>query len=228
MLSSLYLILAASAYLPFTAASPLNAKSRTANLQSRDTSNCTNPDAELSPGCWDELDISDYLATWNRTTPSCEATRGDGSACCISPEPWTTCFLRLSFGSTGADCTQLNTPLCSWRQLDHSLDSSIAPKVKYIAQNIVSINNFFVTYYECESRPAIQCIRYRPLSADCICPALQLGSAPGLPPTLKIILGGNSDFGATLNKGDVAKAITAGLPFLGVRFLPLHGKQITH
>ncbi len=148
MLSSLSLILAASACLHSAAASPIYTDSSTANLETRNTYNCTNLRADPSPICWDELDISDYLAGWNRITPTCEVSGGDGSNCCTSEEPWTTCFLRLSYGAAGSDCTTVNLQECTLRPLSPNLDASIAPKVGYVVRNIVAINSLFVSDYQ--------------------------------------------------------------------------------
>ena len=243
MLSSLFSIFATTAFLHLTTASPLHAQSHTANLQSRDTStstdDCTNIFANSSTGCWDKLDIADYLASWNRTTPSYPAN-DDDAACCSPSEPWTTCFLRLSYDDPGTDCTQLGPQFCSLRPLSPALDPSIAPKVRYVVNNIVSINSFFSSYDSGESRLGIRCIHCWLLSADCISPALARsdtseaeklydilgGNTQATQNNLNAILGGNSLIGATLNNLNVVKAFAAGLPFWGVKILLLHRKRI--
>ncbi len=146
MLSSLTWLFAASACLCFATGSPVNTHSSIAKLQARNTSSCTDLEADRSTVCWDELDIPGYLAGWNQTTPTCPAG-DDGSSCCHAQEPWTTCFLRLAYGRGGADCTSINPQLCSYDQLSPSLDPSIAPKVGYVVWNIVTINSFFTSYY---------------------------------------------------------------------------------
>ena len=224
MLSSLFLIFAASSYFRFTASSPLHAESYTANLQSRDTYNCTDLSADPSTLCWDKLDIPDYLASWNRTTPSCQMNSGDGADCCLPSEPWTTCFLRLAYGTAGTDCSGLKPQFCDLRQVSSSLDQTIAPKVGYVVRNIVGINSLFNSYAQGES---IRCMRCWPLGADYNFLALQSQGSNLLSESeeLHLILGGNSEIGATLNNADVAKTLAAGLPFWGVRLLPLHRKQ---
>ena len=150
MLSSLPWTFAASAYLHLTAASPLSPDPSMPNLDTRATYDCTDLRAEPSTVCWDELDIAGYLAGWNKSTPICQATGGaenDGSGCCAPNEPWTTCFLRLSYGATGTDCSTINSQSCILNQLSPDLDKSIAPKVGYVVRNIVVINNLFLTYY---------------------------------------------------------------------------------
>ena len=121
-----------------------------ANLDTRATYNCTDLRAEPSTVCWDELDMAGYLAGWNKSTPICQTTGGaenDGSGCCAPNEPWTTCFLRLSYGAAGTDCSTINSQSCILNQLSPDLDKSIAPKVGYVVRNIVVINNLFSTYY---------------------------------------------------------------------------------
>ena len=155
MLSSLLWTFAASAYLHLTAASPLYPDPSIANLDTRATYNCTDLHAESSTLCWDELDIAGYLAGWNKTTPICQATGGaaenDGSGCCAPNEPWTTCFLRLSYGTAGTDCSIIDDQSCILTQLSPNLDRSIAPKVEYVVRNIVVINILFSSYYTCKS-----------------------------------------------------------------------------
>lgn len=149
MLSSFLFTLAASACLHFTAASPVYANRHTRDLKMRATSNCSSLSANT--GCWDELDIPNYLAGWNRTTPTCQAS-DDGSNCCQSQEPWTTCFLRLAYGGTGSDCTTFNPQTCTVGPLSPNLDPSIAPMVGYVVRNIVAINSAITSYFQGKSR----------------------------------------------------------------------------
>ena len=147
MLFSLAWIFAALACLFFATGSPVYTHSSIAKLETRNTSSCTDLIAARSTVCWDELDIAGYLAGWNQTTPTCQAGN-DGSNCCQAQEPWTTCFLRLAYGSTGSDCTSINPQLCGLNQLSPNLDPSIVPKAGYVVWNIVTINAFFVSYYQ--------------------------------------------------------------------------------
>ena len=154
MLSSLLATFAGSAYLHLTAASPLNSDPSIANLNTRATNNCTDLRAAPSTACWDELDIAGYLAGWNKTTPVCQATgaaTNDGSGCCAPNEPWTTCFLRLAYGTAGTDCSTFNVQSCTLNTLSPKLDPSVAPKVGYVVRNIVVINNLFLSYYTSKS-----------------------------------------------------------------------------
>ena len=144
------LIFAVSACLLFVRASPISTDSDIGNLEIRQTADCNNTRSVASTTCWDELDIPDYLSGWNRTTPMCAAS-DDGHNCCQPEEPWSKCFLRLAYGNTGSDCTQINPQRCSLNRLSPGLDPSIASKVRYIVQNIVNINKVFASYYLGES-----------------------------------------------------------------------------
>lgn len=149
MLSSVARVFAASACLHFATASPVYMDSE---INIRATYNCTDLRADPSTLCWTELGLSDYLADWNRTTPTCKATgNDDGANCCTSDEPWTTCFLRLAYGTAGTDCSTINIQSCNLAQLSPNLKSSIAPKVAYVVRNIIEINNLFTSYYTGES-----------------------------------------------------------------------------
>lgn len=145
MPSLVVLVFAASACLHFAAASPVYMNSE---INIRATYNCTDLRADPSTLCWTELGLSDYIADWNRTTPTCKATgNDDGANCCTSDEPWTTCFLRLAYGTAGTDCSTINIQACHLAQLSPNLKSSIAPKAAYVVRNIVEINNIFTSYY---------------------------------------------------------------------------------
>lgn len=148
MVSLSSFIFAASACFPSAAASPVDTDSRMARFEARQATNCTGLTSVASTACWDELDISGYLAEWNRTVPNCQMTGGDGTGCCHPQEPWTTCFLRLAYGNPGSDCTTLNLEPCSLNQINPGLDPSIASKAAYVVRNIVVINNLFRSYNE--------------------------------------------------------------------------------
>ena len=146
---------AASACLHLTAASPLYSDLSIANLDKRATYNCTDLHAEPSTVCWDKLDIAGYLVGWSETKPICQATNGDeyeiDAGCCVPNEPWTTCFLRLSYGGevspAGPDCSILYAN-CFLEPLSPHLELSIVPKVGYVVRNTVVIGNLFSSYYD--------------------------------------------------------------------------------
>lgn len=151
MLSLSFLVVAASACLHSAAASPVYTDSNVGYLETRQAADCTNTRAASNAACWDILDLSDYLAGWSRTTPTCEASGGDAADCCQPAEPWSTCFLRLAYGRPGSDCTQLQIQGCTLGLLNPDLDPSIVSKVRYVVQSIVTINSLFVSYYQGES-----------------------------------------------------------------------------
>ncbi|KAL8980333.1 MAG: hypothetical protein Q9205_004558, partial [Flavoplaca limonia] len=67
--------------------------------------NCTNERAITDVSCWNTLKVADYLASWTRTTPNCTGTTPNGVGCCISDEPWSTCFIRLGTALERRDFT---------------------------------------------------------------------------------------------------------------------------
>ena len=136
-------ILALLACLHLSASSPLYPGSSVADLDTRAIYNCADLRVTTDPRCWDELDISDYLAGWNRNTPICQATgdaNNDRAECCHPREPWTTCFLRLSYGKGGTQCVTIYPQACVLNAL--SLGAA-----GYVVRNIVEINYRFTSYY---------------------------------------------------------------------------------
>ena len=112
-------------------------------LNERQTIDCVNPQASFSSSCWDTLDIPKYLNNWIKTTPKCEPN-GRGIGCCIADEPWSTCFLRLAHGVSGADCSEISSTTCSWDPtLASDLAPAIKPQVRYVMRNIYVINSLF-------------------------------------------------------------------------------------
>ncbi len=107
-------------------------------LSARQRVDCFDTATTFSESCWQILDLRSYLnhpvTGWNKTVPICTGWDLD-STCCIADEPWTTCYLRLAHGKSGADCSQINAQACSY---DPSLnvDPSIAPYVAYTMKNI--------------------------------------------------------------------------------------------
>lgn len=143
-------------------------------LERRQTYNCTDMKAAFDARCWEELDLSGYLLDpvtgWNKTQRMCSevqsAENNDGSDCCKTGEPWTTCYLRLAHGGGASDCSQINAQFCSYdSKLDPILNETVRPKAQYVMKNIYgmftyvaccgifladlsqAINNFFTTYY---------------------------------------------------------------------------------
>ena len=162
-----FVILALLACLHLSGASPLYPGSSVSDLNTRATYNCTNLRATTDARCWDELDISDYLTGWNRTTPTCQAAGDaddDRADCCHPEEPWTTCFLRLSYGNGGTQCVTINPQACELNAMN--LGKNIAPMAGYVVRNIVEINYRFTSYYYGKSYQLINATDTGPASAD--------------------------------------------------------------
>ena len=103
---------------------------------------CDNPAAIYMSECWAALNIGDYLANWNKTTPVCS----DSAHCCVNGEAWSTCFLRLARNSAGQNCLTLDSGNCVWQDKSISVDPSIYPQVRYVFKSIYGIYDFYSTY----------------------------------------------------------------------------------
>ena len=157
-------ILTLLACLHLSAASQLYPGSSVADLDTRAAYECADLRVTPDPRCWDKLDISGYLTGWDRNTPTCQAT-GDAddnrAECCHPQEPWTTCFLRLSYGNGGAQCVTIYPQACVLNAL-----SLGAPIAGYVVRNIVEINFRFTSYYYGKSYQLFSAIDTGPASAD--------------------------------------------------------------
>lgn len=162
-------MIAASAFLSFAAAAPVQDGSHSGSLEARQAPSCSIGTqvgnlAVYDSSCWNTLNIMPYLTNWKATTPTCtdaENSSGQTLSCCGTSEPWSTCFLRLATKQANAyDCTSLTPtgsgPICSLGTnpnggqafaLDSGLDPTIASQVNYIVLNLVIINDFFASYY---------------------------------------------------------------------------------
>lgn len=72
---------------------------------SSSTPNCTDVSSSTGatyPSCWDTLGMTQWMFNWNFTTTTCQPG-----------EIWSTCFLRLAYGSAGYDCSTLGSLNCS-------------------------------------------------------------------------------------------------------------------
>lgn len=82
--------------------------------------NCSDPGALFNETCWDALDISDYLGNdtgWVWRYPLCDNSTEAGMSgigCCLSDEPWSTCYLRFGWGVSGPGCVTINPQECTW------------------------------------------------------------------------------------------------------------------
>ena len=69
--------------------------------------------------------------------------------CCLTDEPWSTCFLRLGRGLGGGDCTTMDDQTCTWdNTVSPYLDPSIAAQVRYVVKSIYGVHDFFSSYFK--------------------------------------------------------------------------------
>ena len=115
--------------------------------------NCTDIDAPADPVCWDTLRISDYLTSWQRSTPDCAVTGGSGSDCCgytrEIPETWSSCYLRLAIGGAGYNCdTSTRAAFCNISPLraNENLDPDIQARARYVITAIQAVYDLFASY----------------------------------------------------------------------------------
>ena len=115
--------------------------------------NCSSP-MNASATCWNQLQIPTYLAQWSGAHPTCE-TGANETECCISGEPWSTCFMRVAyaFDSTryaayGMNCTGFHG--CTDPLLAPTLPDGITIQEFYVLNNIYVINVVFSELNDCE------------------------------------------------------------------------------
>ncbi|KAF6220408.1 hypothetical protein HO133_002840 [Letharia lupina] len=117
----------------------------TANSSSPDCTDLSSSTGAMYPSCWDSLQMNQWMFNWNFTTKTCE-----------QGEIWSTCFLRLAYGSAGFDCSTLGSLNCSAPRLGGPVTDA---HVFYGAFNIYAINTYFTTWesalYALKSQPAI-------------------------------------------------------------------------
>ena len=130
--------------------------SRLRNRQELNLELCANPEAVLDPGCWDLINIPDYLNNpntgWNHTIPIC----ADSTKCCTDDDTgWSTCFLRLAQKGAGEDCTTTSDEHCqSGKTLAPDLHPDIVASVRVTVESIYGVQGFFRTYYQSKSLSA--------------------------------------------------------------------------
>lgn len=95
---------------PNYSSSQSNARTPSATTaKSTSTPNCTdlsNSTGAVYPSCWDILGMDEWMFEWNSATMTCKGE-----------EIWSTCFLRLAYGSAGYDCSTLGNLKCVAPQL---------------------------------------------------------------------------------------------------------------
>ena len=115
-------------------------------------SECTSP-TNISVTCWYQLEIPTYLTQWASTHPTCTSATNE-TDCCISGEPWSTCFMRLAYAfnsshyaAYGLNCTGFGA--CQEPPLA-PLPSGITIQEFYVLNTIYSINALFSELNTCE------------------------------------------------------------------------------
>lgn len=135
----------------FTNASPFGRIS-----QGYNEINCGSSAAAFDSACWTRLGLSQYLVDtetgWYATTPVCL----DSTQCCLSDEPWSTCFLRLGRELGGADCTTMDDSKCTWdNEVGKNLSESIEAEVRYVMASIYGVHEFFSSYFKGKRDPRL-------------------------------------------------------------------------
>ena len=124
---------------------------------------CTSP-TNISVTCWYQLEIPTYLTQWAATHPTCTSANNE-TDCCISEEPWSTCFMRLAYAFDsshyavyGLNCTGFGScqepPLAP--PLLPSLPSGITIQEFYVLNTIYAINALFSDLNNCKLSTQIQ------------------------------------------------------------------------
>lgn len=121
-------------------AGPLSYQSKPQTLPATTSTNTTSPNCtDLSsstgatyPSCWDSLGMNDWMFTWSFRTETCE-----------HEETWSTCFLRLAYGSAGYSCSTLGSLNCSAPRLGGPVTDT---RVFYGAFNIYGKHHSLPTH----------------------------------------------------------------------------------
>ncbi|CAO1598374.1 hypothetical protein XANCAGTX0491_002143 [Xanthoria calcicola] len=132
-LSALFIVSSAAAALPSDVVNSVN---------------CTDKQAIPYASCWNDLAVADYLAAWSRETPTCSATKGDGSDCCVAEEPWSTCFLRVNSGQAGYECDSISMNSCATINpgVSDKIRTDLQPRVRYAMNAIFTVQSLFSSY----------------------------------------------------------------------------------
>lgn len=110
------------------------------------------------PSCWNSLGMFEWMMKWNSSTTACKPE-----------EIWSSCFLRLAYGSDGYDCSTLGSLNCTAPRLGGPVTD---PRIFYGAYNIYAINLYFLTW-----ETALYAIK----SQSAIAEVAQILGAAGLP-----------------------------------------------
>ena len=77
----------------------------TTSTPNSSTPNCTDLSSSTGatyPSCWDTLGMFEWMFNWSHSNNTCEPA-----------EIWSTCFLRLAYGSAGYECSTLGSANCT-------------------------------------------------------------------------------------------------------------------
>ena len=120
---------AATALPPSTSNNPHIIPATTAHNSSdahlSSTPNCTDLGGITGatyPSCWNSLGMFEWMMEWNSSTTTCKPQ-----------EIWSSCFLRLAYGSAGYDCSTLGSLNCTAPRLGGPVTD---PRIFYGAYNI--------------------------------------------------------------------------------------------
>lgn len=143
-------------------------------LHSRQALNCLNFGAPFDGKCWKELNVDDWLRDWDQTNrcpgvvsngSTTDVAVNDGSRCCQSTEAWSTCFLRLTLGRPGYNCTAINLQRCPFELTPTDTNSTSAPRIKYVLEAIfsesIASSNELQRAYVCSCEQPLHHILYR-------------------------------------------------------------------
>ncbi|KAL8646755.1 MAG: hypothetical protein Q9210_005950 [Variospora velana] len=96
----------------------------------REEVNCTNLTTGRDNKCWQELQLTDWVANWiARNT-------------CYEKEAFASCFLRKA-GYPELDCTGIKLDTCTPPPVKDGMD----PRVFYVAYNFYAVNQYFGSWY---------------------------------------------------------------------------------
>ncbi|KAM0794009.1 hypothetical protein BDR22DRAFT_49925 [Usnea florida] len=158
---------AANGTVPPTFASSRNGPPTVSATTAHNTSatpNCTDLSGTTGatyPSCWNSLGMFEWMMNWNSSTTTCKPQ-----------EIWSSCFLRLAYGSAGYDCSTLGSLNCTAPRFGGPVTD---PHIFYGAYNIYAINTYFLTW-----ETALYALKSQPAIAQ-IAQLLGANGAPGLP-----------------------------------------------
>ncbi|KAL8931764.1 MAG: hypothetical protein Q9216_007082, partial [Gyalolechia sp. 2 TL-2023] len=132
-----------------TTAYPSDVSPSSTQISSRATSleQCQQEQRATDPSCWNTLKIAEHLTNWRRTMPICRPN-GNGVDCCISTEPFSTCYIRHALNAAGYACDTLNGNFCSASVLRDSGEQNLLLRARqrYVITAVYEIRSFLQSY----------------------------------------------------------------------------------